>query len=274
MASQRWGHPLATSGDFPWPPAGTSHGHHWGLSHGHGHDGGVFGIRFGSPVTLCPPANWSQRGGRRRRRSRTGHLAGAGIANPCSGLLAAGGGHRQPCWRTETGSGPGRGAPQTRRRGALCALGPPTEAFCKGAAAAGITTAVVARPVRRWSRHLRFGACAGRPATYCRHQKAAWSSRGVPPRTETPRSSGSGTRLRFGRVRVFDRSILARLAQENGVGPCGGLAAGAVVGQKGPLGASSARDPGHSRRRSNTDPYHRSKVDPAALGSTTVIGCR
>src|SRR4051794_37275185 len=24
------------SGDFPWPPAGTSTGHQWGLSHGHG----------------------------------------------------------------------------------------------------------------------------------------------------------------------------------------------------------------------------------------------
>jgi hypothetical protein len=39
--SERWGLPLATSGDFSWPPAGTSTGHHRGLSHGHGHEDGV-----------------------------------------------------------------------------------------------------------------------------------------------------------------------------------------------------------------------------------------
>ncbi|MDP8931543.1 MAG: hypothetical protein M3O70_23985, partial [Actinomycetota bacterium] len=32
----QWGPSLATSGDLTWPPAGTSLGHHRGLSHGHG----------------------------------------------------------------------------------------------------------------------------------------------------------------------------------------------------------------------------------------------
>ena len=34
--SEERGLPLATSGDFSWPPAGTSSGHQRGLSHGHG----------------------------------------------------------------------------------------------------------------------------------------------------------------------------------------------------------------------------------------------
>jgi hypothetical protein len=34
--SEEQGLPLATSGDFSWPPAETSTGHQRGLSHGHG----------------------------------------------------------------------------------------------------------------------------------------------------------------------------------------------------------------------------------------------
>ena len=48
---------MATSWDFSWPPAGTSTGHQWILSHGHGH-GVILGYRLevdpaalGLPVT-------------------------------------------------------------------------------------------------------------------------------------------------------------------------------------------------------------------------------
>ena len=37
MLNEGWGLLLATSGDFSWPPVGTSRGHQWILSHGHGH---------------------------------------------------------------------------------------------------------------------------------------------------------------------------------------------------------------------------------------------
>lgn len=37
MLSEGWGLLVATSGDFSWPPAGTSSGRQWGLFHGHGH---------------------------------------------------------------------------------------------------------------------------------------------------------------------------------------------------------------------------------------------
>src|SRR5665213_217223 len=51
---------LATSGDFSWPPAETSVGHQWILSHGHGHlirslDQIIFGRRVSSRQT-SPPA--------------------------------------------------------------------------------------------------------------------------------------------------------------------------------------------------------------------------
>src|ERR1035438_2266810 len=37
ILNEGWGLFLATSGDFSWPPAETSVGHQWILSHGHGH---------------------------------------------------------------------------------------------------------------------------------------------------------------------------------------------------------------------------------------------
>src|SRR5215204_3912123 len=48
--SEERGLPLATSGDFSWPPAGTSTGHQRGLSHGHGHPPGVQVARRGEEV--------------------------------------------------------------------------------------------------------------------------------------------------------------------------------------------------------------------------------
>ena len=55
MVSEGWGLLLATSGDFSWPPVGTSTGHQWGLSHGHGQTFGavvlIAGI-FALPAVL------------------------------------------------------------------------------------------------------------------------------------------------------------------------------------------------------------------------------
>ncbi len=43
---------MATSGDFSWPPAGTSTGHQWILSHGHGHSLGPYARRLLYPISL------------------------------------------------------------------------------------------------------------------------------------------------------------------------------------------------------------------------------
>src|SRR4051794_20907642 len=51
------------SGDFPWPPAGTSTGHQWGLSHGHG--------QTATPAASC--ANWTPRSPVARRPELAAH---------------------------------------------------------------------------------------------------------------------------------------------------------------------------------------------------------
>jgi hypothetical protein len=91
MLSEGRGLLLATSGDFPWPPAGTSSGHQWGLSHGHGHRGmggkwdGEEGGGPGRP-TEGPGTGRRERGGAWRHR-----VGQALLAQPNQGLGGVGG---------------------------------------------------------------------------------------------------------------------------------------------------------------------------------------
>lgn len=76
---------MATNGDFPWPQTGTSSGHQWGLSHGHGHHAAVPLIAIAaSLVNRC----------RTTRTTANPNQPGTNPTSPINRCFEA-----QMCWR-------------------------------------------------------------------------------------------------------------------------------------------------------------------------------